>query len=128
LGVQSIVTFRDEEYEADWVTRKRTVTIDADGNFMKTQNVDMLIEKLIKKYGELEVTIRLAQISNLALDMLLEFNHADEITWYRFQELGFLTGSIYKPLSKLVKLGFLIRRGNGGSLDIFRWRLNMNVI
>ena len=115
MGVQNLDTFKDREYEASWVTRKRTVTIDTKGNFIKTQNVDILIGKLIERYGELETTIRLAKITNLGLDMLLEFNHADIIDRKRFQDLGFITSSINRPLALMVELGFLIRVGSGGS-------------
>lgn len=120
--------FEDDEYQADWVTRKRTIIVDMKGNFMKTQNVDVLIGKMIGKYGELETTIRLARITNMGIDMLLEFNYADEIDKNRFEQLGFISSNIYKPLALLVELGFLIYRGEGGQVDPYRWRLNMNVI
>lgn len=118
--------FEDDEYQADWVTRKRTVSVDRKGNFIKTQNVDVLIEHMINEYGEFGVTIRLAKVTDLGIDMLLEFNHADEINKERFEQLGFISSSIYKSLDILIDLGFLIRQGMGGSLDPYRWRLNMN--
>ena len=81
---------------------------------------------MIERYGELEVTIRLARITDMCFDMLLEFNYADEINGERFERLGFISSSIYKPLDMMVELGFLIRKGVGGLLDVYRWRLNMN--
>jgi len=113
------VSFKDEEGQAWWVATKRTWTINYDGNYVKTQPVDKMLDRRIEELGEEEVLVRLVNLSPMALDMLLEFNNADFLTVTRCEELGFISSTIYKTMDKLKKCGFLSR------VDTSTWRLNL---